>query len=96
MAKASVKKKKSIITEKSFAFLKNYISNASPVGFETSGQKLWLEYLKPYIDSSFMDPYGTAVGVINADHPFKVVIEALAAEKRFYAVPAHFNPERST
>lgn len=84
MAKASGKKKKSIITETSFAFLKNYIGNASPVGFETSGQKLWLEYLKPYIDSHFMDPYGTAVGVINPDHPFKVVIEAHADEISWY------------
>ena len=82
--KTTTKKKNSIITEKSFEFLKNYISNASPVGFETSGQKLWLEYLKPYIDSHFMDAYGTAVGVINADHPFKVVIEAHADEISWY------------
>jgi putative aminopeptidase FrvX len=82
--KVKAKKKNSIITEKSFAFLKNYISNASPVGFETSGQKLWLEYLEPYIDSHFMDAYGTAVGVINADHPFKVVIEAHADEISWY------------
>ncbi len=88
--KVAVKKKNSrrvprtIITENSFAFLKNYISNASPVGFETSGQKIWLEYLKPYIDSHFMDPYGTAVGVINSNHPFKVVIEAHADEISWY------------
>ncbi len=82
--KATTKKRNSIITERSFAFLKNYISNASPVGFETSGQKLWLEYLEPYIDSHFMDAYGTAVGVINADHPFKVVIEAHADEISWY------------
>jgi putative aminopeptidase FrvX len=78
MAKAS--KQKSIITDHSLSFLKNYINNASPVGFETSGQKLWLEYLRPYVDSHFTDPYGTAVGVINPDHPFKVVIEAHADE----------------
>ena len=50
MAKASSKKSKSILTDNSFSFFKNYINNASPVGFETSGQKLWLEYLKPYVD----------------------------------------------
>ena len=64
----------------SYHFLRNYINNASPVGFESSGQKLWLDYLKPYIDKSFTDPYGTAVGVINPDAPFKVVIEAHADE----------------
>jgi putative aminopeptidase FrvX len=75
-----VKKKKTIITDQSFTFLKNYINNASPVGFETWGQKLWLEYLKPYVDSHYVDAYGTAVGVINAENKFKVVIEAHADE----------------
>jgi putative aminopeptidase FrvX len=79
MAKA-VRKKKSVLTDGSMAFLKNYINNASPVGFETAGQKLWLQYLKPYVDSQFTDPYGTAVGVINPTAPFKIVIEAHADE----------------
>jgi putative aminopeptidase FrvX len=73
-------KKPSIIKESSLTFLKNYINNASPVGFESSGQKLWLEYLKPYVDSHFTDAYGTAVGVINPKSPFKIVIEAHADE----------------
>jgi len=50
------------------------------VGFESSGQKIWLNYLKPYIDNFFTDPYGTAVGVINPKSPYKVVIEAHADE----------------
>ena len=70
----------SILPSKSWDFLKKYIDNASPVGFESSGQKLWLDYLTPYIDSHFTDPYGTAVGVINPQAPFKVVIEAHADE----------------
>jgi putative aminopeptidase FrvX len=73
-------KKKSILTAHSLDFLRRYINNASPVGFETSGQKLWLEYLKPYIDSHFSDPYGTTVGLINPAEKFKVVIEAHADE----------------
>ena len=79
MAKA-VKKKKPIITEASMSFFKNYINNPSPVGFESSGQRLWLDYLKPFVDTHYVDPYGTAVGVINPDAPFKVVIEAHADE----------------
>ncbi|HET9279671.1 MAG TPA: M42 family metallopeptidase [Flavitalea sp.] len=71
---------KSILTDKSFEFLKTYINNPSPVGFESSGQKLWLQYLKPYVDTSFSDPYGTAVGIINPKENFKVVIEAHADE----------------
>src|SRR5512147_514565 len=80
MAKATGKKTKSILTDASLSFFKNYINNPSPVGFETSGQKLWLEYLKPYVDTQFSDPYGTAVGVINPKATFKVVIEAHADE----------------
>lgn len=80
MAKNAKTKQKSILKDSSLEFFRNYINNASPTGFESSGQKLWLEYLKPYIDSSFVDPYGTAVGVINPDEKFKVVIEAHADE----------------
>jgi putative aminopeptidase FrvX len=80
MAKQKNKKKDSILTKNSLAFLQNYINNASPVGFESSGQRLWLDYLKPYADHMFTDPYGTAVAVINPDAPFKVVIEAHADE----------------
>src|SRR5690606_13169759 len=82
MAKSakSSKSNKSILSDKSLEFLRYYINNASPVGFETWGQKLWLDYLRPYVDTSFVDPYGTTVGVINPDHPFKVVIEAHADE----------------
>src|ERR1044071_6898024 len=73
-------KKSSLLSEKGLQFFRNYINNASPVGFEISGQKIWLNYLKPYIDSSFVDPYGTAVGVVNPANNFKVVIEAHADE----------------
>lgn len=64
---AKVKAPKSVLTNDSYTFLRNYINNPSPTGFESSGQKLWLEYVKPYVDTQFTDPYGTAVGVINPD-----------------------------
>lgn len=80
MAKEKKGKEKSVLTDQSMEFLINYINNPSPVGFESAGQKLWLEYLKPYVDTSFTDPYGTAVGVINPEAGFKVVIEAHADE----------------
>lgn len=61
-------------------FLFKYLNNASPTGFEKEGQKIWLDYIKPYIHDSFVDTYGTAVGVVNPDAPYKVVIEAHADE----------------
>jgi len=69
-----------IINKKSEAFLHKYINNASPTGFESSGQKLWLDYLKPYVDEYHIDDYGTAYGIINPGKEFKVVIEAHADE----------------
>lgn len=78
--KAKTHKTAPILTSASLDFLRKYINNASPVGFESAGQQLWLEYIKPYIDEKIIDPYGTAVGVINPGKPFKVVIEAHADE----------------
>jgi putative aminopeptidase FrvX len=66
--------------KKSKSFLEKYLNNASPTGFESSGQQIWLDYLKGYTDSYFTDTYGTAVGVINPDADYKVVIEAHADE----------------
>lgn len=66
--------------KKSKDFLYSYLNNASPTGFEASGQQLWLDYIKPYIDEYIIDTYGTAVGVINPEAKYKVVIEAHADE----------------
>ena len=77
---AKSKKVKKVINDEAYAFLKAYINNPSPTGFEYPGQKLWLEYIRPFTDSYFTDPYGSAVAVINPDAPFKVVIEAHADE----------------
>ena len=61
-------------------FLFRYLNNHSPTGFETSGQKIWLDYITPFIDEYISDTYGTVVGVINPDAKYKVVIEAHADE----------------
>ncbi len=76
----SEKKTKSILTKSSYEFLKTYINNPSPTGFESEGQQLWINYIRPYIDDFFTDNYGTAVGVINPNAEYKVVIEAHADE----------------
>ncbi|MEA5139464.1 M42 family metallopeptidase [Arcicella rigui] len=68
------------MTENAKTFLYEYLNNASPTGFEAPGQQIWLDYIKPYIDETIIDVYGTAVGVINPNQPYKVVIEAHADE----------------
>lgn len=66
--------------KKSKQFLFSYINNASPTGFESSGQQIWLDYLKPYINDYMVDVYGSVVGIVNPKAPYKVVIEAHADE----------------
>jgi len=73
---AKQKKSSEVLTDESLSFFRNYINTPSPVGFEYTGQRLWIDYIRPYVDDIFTDPYGTAVGVINPQHEFKVVIEA--------------------
>ncbi|SFC74204.1 Putative aminopeptidase FrvX [Parapedobacter composti] len=69
-----------VVTATSLEFFERYINNPSPTGFEWEGQRLWLDYLKPYVDETFTDHYGTAVAVINPQADYKVVIEAHADE----------------
>jgi putative aminopeptidase FrvX len=82
MAKKKDDKKKHIevVNKTSLAFFEKYINNPSPTGFEWKGQKMWLDYIKPYIDDHYVDNYGTAVGIINPKAAYKVVIEAHADE----------------
>jgi len=80
MAKNKEQKHIPVVTKKSLAFFEKYINNPSPTGFEWEGQRLWLDYIKPYIDEHMVDNYGTAVAVINPKAKFKVVIEAHADE----------------
>ncbi len=74
----------SILNDKSLQFLEEYLNNAAPTGYEWDGQKLWMNYLKPYVDTFITDTYGTAVAVINPDAKFKVVIEGHADEISWY------------
>jgi len=61
-------------------FLTKYLNNASPTGFESNGQKIWLDYVKPYIDDHMVDTYGSVAGIINPGQDYKVVLEAHADE----------------
>ena len=79
-SKKASKKSDSILNAASLKFLENYINNASPTGFESPGQQMWLDYIRPYIDTHIVDTYGTVVGVINPEAKYKVVVEAHADE----------------
>ncbi len=74
----------SILNKKSLTFLEKYLNNAAPTGYEWDGQKIWMNYLKPYVDEFITDTYGTAVAVINPKATYKVVIEGHADEISWY------------
>lgn len=68
------------ISNASYEFLREYINTPSPTGFESGGQKLWLQYIRQQVDEIITDPYGSVAGIINPKEKFKVVIEAHADE----------------
>lgn len=70
----------SLITKKSEEFLFEYLNNASPTGHEAEGQKIWLKYIKPFIDEWHLDYYGTLYGIINPGMDFRVIIEGHSDE----------------
>jgi len=70
--------------KKSIEFLEQYINNPSPTGFESKGQKIWLDYIKPYVDDYIVDNYGSVAAIINPKAKYKVVIEAHADEISWY------------
>lgn len=71
---------KDIFSNDALKFLTTYLNNPSPSGDESEGQKIWMDYMKPYVDDFIINTYGTVVGIINADAEFKVVIEGHADE----------------
>ncbi|MDK7674813.1 M42 family metallopeptidase [Weeksella virosa] len=73
-------KENQLFDEKSMSFLEKYLNTASPTGFEVEGQKVWIDYIRPFVDEVHTDNYGTAYGVINPEADYKVVIEAHADE----------------
>jgi putative aminopeptidase FrvX len=73
-----------VITKESEKFLFSYLNNHAPTGYESSGQKIWLDYLKPFVDQVELDDYGTAYGILNPGMDYRVVIEAHADEISWY------------
>jgi putative aminopeptidase FrvX len=66
-------------------FLKDYLNAYSPVAQESEGQKIWIDYIRPMVDTVNMDAYGTAYGYFRGyqpdlsyrlGKPYSVVIEA--------------------
>lgn len=66
--------------ERSLAFLEKLINTPSPVGYETRGQRVWLDYVAAYADETFSDHYGNCVAVLNKGGSPRLMLAAHADE----------------
>ena len=48
-----------------YEFLKTLLNTPSPSGFETRGQKVWVDYVSQFADSVEIDSYGNAYATLN-------------------------------
>lgn len=51
--------------EASLNFLRTLVNTPSPVGHETRGQRVWLDYARQFADETSSDAYGNCVAVLN-------------------------------
>jgi len=55
-------------------FLESLLDTASPSGFETPGQRVWIEYVSQFADDVRTDDYGNAVAVHEGDGDREIAI----------------------
>ena len=53
--------------ERARGFLTDLLETPSPAGYETRGQRRWLEYVEEFADETWTDDYGNAVAVARGE-----------------------------
>ncbi len=66
--------------EESLNFLKTLVNTPSPVGHETRGQRVWLDYAGQFAETTFSDAYGNCVAVLNKGGSPRLMLAAHADE----------------
>jgi endoglucanase len=66
--------------EQSLDFLKTLVNTPSPVGHETRGQRVWLDYAGKFADETYSDAYGNCVAVLNKGGSPRIMLAAHADE----------------
>jgi putative aminopeptidase FrvX len=64
----------------SLAFLKTLVNTPSPSGYETRGQRVWLDYAGQFADETSTDAYGNAVAWLNKGGSPRLMLAAHADE----------------
>ena len=62
------------------SFLQRYLNANAPSGCEEEGQRLWMDYVRPFVDKIETDAMSNVVAIINPDAKFKVAMVAHADE----------------
>jgi endoglucanase len=66
--------------EASLNFLQTLVNTPSPVGHETRGQRVWLDYAAQFADETFSDAYGNCVAVLNKGGSPRIMLAGHADE----------------
>jgi len=56
------------------AFLEALLGTATPSGYETAGQRVWIDYVSEYADEVRTDDYGNAVAVLEGDADTEIAL----------------------
>ena len=64
-------------------FLKKLLATPSPSGFETNGQRVWLDYVSQFADEVSSDTYGNCVAVLNPKGSPRVLLTGHSDEIGF-------------
>ena len=64
-------------------FLKELIETPSPSGDEVAIQKKWMAYIKGHVEKIETDYSGSAIGILNSEAPFKVMLAGHCDEISF-------------
>jgi endoglucanase len=66
--------------DESLEFLERLVNTPSPSGHEARGQRVWLDYVKPFSDETFSDAYGNTVAVLHKGGSPRLMLAAHADE----------------
>ena len=66
--------------EATLNFLRKLVNTPSPSGHEVRGQRVWLDYVKPFADETFSDAYGNCVALLNKGGSPRLMLAAHADE----------------
>jgi len=56
------------------AFLEALLATATPSGYETAGQRVWIDYVSEFADEVRTDDYGNAVAVLEGDGDTEIAL----------------------